>query len=1810
MQFKLYQLEVYDTGSGFDVRKVTTPTDTRVDDLQVLSFGDLEEVIELEEGLFKIGNTAVVVTGLDREYFADAGDIAKPFVLEVHDDSGFITHGIVDPESISYNRRTERTSFTLVAWEFMLTQAGSVPARSVFETDLVGEKVRVLNDTLAILEMPPNTYAFENDVVEFESFGRTLRTFIMQDPTTNSSGNEEAYILLTEENKKNIDINTGNIELGIPERLEQHGFTIADGALSLELISKAEADTLRSIFPANDEVTFPSVVGPTGVWIDLPDAPYFNANDRRIRVHFKTAGDTVFSTEMKGIEYYYNKESGRKLEILVPNATTGDLESQEVDNWGAVRLVDGLPSSIYTDNGDGTATLDVDEIEIEDARPIDSELDSITILSRQIYGYKNLNPNSFAINESLDVATLLDSLFTLQQDSTNPFGAFSHITSTQTEGTYDEQVSLLVDFEDDPMQVVRDLQMQTKAYLRFEPGIDGGTGLPTITARIVPRKHIDTTDSTITSVPLENVIQWTENPATKRKKAIIVRSNSEYNKPDDKREYVGVWYVDAQGNDPTDLLTHEQANSTSQPDLDMTLNTLPRGDDVVEIELPMLAAYEAYLNSNSEPIIFGGSSTPKVVDQKLTAVAKYYWEFYDQLPNTMTATIAMRRPDVLAKFGSFNESSTRPLVETIFATRTTTGLKQGETRTQIEGLISPVFIEPTPLNPVAIITGQRVYTDYDGGGDERVTLSALRSHDGSEGELTYSWDVDGVTESTDGILDIVLAVGIHSVDLTVTNQHTGLTGTASVNVEVLDPGTQNPSGGPPLSDDIDTIFTIEKVQVSDGGTQYGEVRLFPKLAKADYNNLRYRSQKGGELSPIDRSTGDVTTWYGQTLQGIDSAGNPTGTLANIEYWRARVELDKDHISNIEVYVDLNASNRVFTANYAFDFDTKPEVIASLQQIGNDVYLVYQGVRADLQSIAYEKSTVDMPTSGEIDGASTTIDGNSDEGTIIHSWGAGETEMFVRVRGFNGTGGTGVESDSDVTLRLENVETSDTIAPLLEWSDNYPQQSGSSWEVSFDLNDPNGYATRFRLWYQQAGSDTNVLEIDDNTAPFDLTATVPIGEKHGTRVWWQLDWQAPSGDSSAITGAFVFDRNRFAEIERFDYRVADDGTVEVWAATDEDSHDQTGVSPPPRIRLAASTTDTSPVWNDGTSEEYSTTQLSVKWTLTSALGRGDSYYLQLETIGRDGAVDASQYLVIDREVNTDPADFPSGSIIADKLIESTRRWVQTSGEFTVTGNTVSWTNMGFEIEDGTVLGPIDDSVALTTSGSSNGPVTFFYINIQNDEIQASTTFSDAIADTNIFIATARAAPVASPQQDAFFVPGVGALGGGLKINADHISVNSITASLINVIQLNAISADMGTLTAGEIILGDDTTISGTFSGIHIDEVGFVKAYKSGTDEVTLDDDGISIRMGSGTIVTPPNAITWYDSTATFDDAVIWSVEGNIEIESAVLNVNAFTQLLEGASIGNAAAGDNYLDFFNITSTPSAGSVNSIRLYVESEVLKYKQSDNTVIALDGGTGSSVSTLNDLTDVTLGTKSDGDVLTFNSTSGQWESTAPTSSGDMLKSTYDTNTNGIVDNSETLEGYAASAFPRKAENASITGTWDFDVINLNNGVGADMNVDSGSAIRATGTSGSSFYVNGSEVYHPGNPQSITDASTLDSLDSTQFLRSDTADTFTGSQLTIDGVLAFNDEPTPSEPSSGTNNVLLWWDKDVAFEGGDDGAIGIRKYQGQGSLVHTFEGSMYVDGSLVQQVGGDEYLEIRITGDTGTEYYLRLYTPADGPGI
>jgi len=75
-------------------------------------------------------------------------------------------------------------------------------------------------------------------------------------------------------------------------------------------------------------------------------------------------------------------------------------------------------------------------------------------------------------------------------------------------------------------------------------------------------------------------------------------------------------------------------------------------------------------------------------------------------------------------------------------------------------------------------------------------------------------------------------------------------------------------------------------------------------------------------------------------------------------------------------------------------------------------------------------------------------------------------------------------------------------------------------------------------------------------------------------------------------------------------------------------------------------------------------------------------------------------------------------------------------------------------------------------------------------------------------------------------------------------------------------------------------------------------------------------------------------------------------------------------------------------------------------------NGILKASSGAVSGDAELNDLADVNAPSPSDGDVLTWDAGTSKWIASAGGGGGDMLKSVYDTDDDGVVDDAEKLEG------------------------------------------------------------------------------------------------------------------------------------------------------------------------------------------------------
>ncbi|ATU47003.1 hypothetical protein FGG69_gp31 [Salinibacter phage SRUTV-1] len=145
--FRVYQIELSQAGNVSVISSTVRESDT---DIVVEEFDPIERSVEFEDNLYKLDNTEMVVSGLPESYFksystaddVDGGNY-KPFIAEIRkgpqsswNSNEVLFHGLIDPSSVRFSQRTERTQFKVWSWDRVISEAGKVPARSVLEADI------------------------------------------------------------------------------------------------------------------------------------------------------------------------------------------------------------------------------------------------------------------------------------------------------------------------------------------------------------------------------------------------------------------------------------------------------------------------------------------------------------------------------------------------------------------------------------------------------------------------------------------------------------------------------------------------------------------------------------------------------------------------------------------------------------------------------------------------------------------------------------------------------------------------------------------------------------------------------------------------------------------------------------------------------------------------------------------------------------------------------------------------------------------------------------------------------------------------------------------------------------------------------------------------------------------------------------------------------------------------------------------------------------------------------------------------------------------------------------------------------------------------------------------------------------------------------------------------------------------------------------------------------------------------------------------------------------------------------------------
>ncbi len=196
---------------------------------------------------------------------------------------------------------------------------------------------------------------------------------------------------------------------------------------------------------------------------------------------------------------------------------------------------------------------------------------------------------------------------------------------------------------------------------------------------------------------------------------------------------------------------------------------------------------------------------------------------------------------------------------------------------------------------------------------------------------------------------------------------------------------------------------------------------------------------------------------------------------------------------------------------------------------------------------------------------------------------------------------------------------------------------------------------------------------------------------------------------------------------------------------------------------------------------------------------------------------------------------SGLVALSNINIAAQGWTQTSAFSSTDLDTVSWGVGTFTTAGGT-------SYAIGAGNTGNMAArTYIYLDIAVSIIayQVTTTATTAVGSGKVLVATA----INGATEAEFEV--FGGIG-GLKILATNaIVANSITAALMNVSQLSAISANIGTITAGSITV----VTGGNTVALTPGSATAIAAGPTGSPTFTVTQSGV-VTM-SGAIITGSN-----------------------------------------------------------------------------------------------------------------------------------------------------------------------------------------------------------------------------------------------------------------------------------------------------------------------------------------------------------------------
>lgn len=922
VSFRLYQIEYDPSADGGNGDLVILDEISDIDE-RIVEVGDIEESVEWEKAQYRIGNVSLTVRGLAKDKLRGAGDFSQPWVLEVYEDDNVIFAGPVLSEDAEYNAKTQRTSLEAASWLYILKETGETPARYIYETEVTDvffedgdNKVRLATP----LVQGSGTQAPQaGDVMIVEKNGTEFRQVLNTAATVTLSGGTDVRLSTYPFVSNELLAVSGDAANDITVYTNE-GAGNGRVRITFEI---DDADAYRKIIRQ-----YPDQSGNEEQAYHTPrkgDEPLFHVED--------SSGDRTYELRIR--KFFYTEDQKVRFNTLfqfIPNLSTG--------------FSSGSTYSIeYAENN----------------VPAVSEGDKVKFLGRGIYGYQGEGGPLSGNELNYKADEIISALFQVNDIALNErkFGVLGYVFDTITvnpSGTDDiSRLDPELQYPKKPLEALRFIQQTTETFFRLKPKTatnSNSNEVPAFDAELISRRQ-----ALSGATSQGDVSEWTENVSDETVRAVVVNNNEEYLKEENGPEYVGFYFDGIENLEGT---TQDQEDARRE-------RAVPEGEGVIEIEVGMLPSKEGYL--------YGGNDGEVVNDNRLRAIAKRFYDHFNDVVRPVSTEVLVRNQDLLGQYITFTGNS--DINESVLITKQTRVVQDRAIRTSYEGRIGS-YVEPTATDPTAKINGlQRVRVAS--GNDATVNLTAQRSFDNDEGPLTFTWErkekgqADTAYVSVGGGVAIEdTFVGVTSNQdyiyrVTVTNSETTLTDQAEFLVQVT---TEVELDATPPS----SILSYTKEQEGGAGRVYVQPKADDIIAKVEF-----RYARGAELTNSDTFT-EITEPFSA---GSDfDAGIDTGTSPS--RWYAEVDLDEKHVSNIELRITFTEDTGygITTRPFTFDFDIDPDLRhgdLTLVEVEDDNPNTTLEVIVDEDSTGFEYRTattgvvqpVTPPSSGDYSAWDTT-----------------------------------------------------------------------------------------------------------------------------------------------------------------------------------------------------------------------------------------------------------------------------------------------------------------------------------------------------------------------------------------------------------------------------------------------------------------------------------------------------------------------------------------------------------------------------------------------------------------------------------------------------------------------------------------------------------------------------------------------------------------------------------------------------------------------------------------------------------------------